>query len=214
MDGGGQLRDDAALERAGDQPRRGVVGVQPLDHRAVHEHPGHVGDEQDPLCAVPDRESGGGLVGVDVQRARGERCDHRDATSGERRANLGGSGRLGVADQAERLHPARAQPDRVAPQRQRVRADRRADLRVDLGQRLADDLEHLGGGHAASVDEGRGEPATLDLGRDLRTGAVHHDHLVPLLPQLGRAARSVGGDPAAQLQHDHAHVVYSALMRT
>ena len=40
------------------------------------------------------------------------------------------------------------------------------------------------------------------------------DHLVAFRGQRERLRRRVGGDPAAELQHDPAHVVYSALMRT
>ena len=54
----------------------------------------------------------------------------------------------------------------------------------------------------------------LHLRRDLRAGSVHDDDAVPLLPQRERLVRGAGGDAPAELDHDAAHVVYSALILT
>ncbi len=119
-----------------------------------------------------------------------------------------------MADEPERVHLGRLQPDRIAEERQRERPDRGTDVAVDLGEGAAHDVQHLAGRHPAPVDEGRGDPAALHLGRDLRAGSVHDDDVVSLLPQRERLGRGGGGDAPAELDHDAAHVVYSALIRT
>ena len=65
-------------------------------------------------------------------------------------------------------------------------ADRSADLRVDGGQRVADDGERSCARHAPSVDETDFEPGTREFGRDLRPGPVD-DADVVLLRQGQRA---------------------------
>ena len=85
---------------------------------------------------------------------------------------------------------------------------------MTVGERVADDFEHLGRRHAPPVDEGCLDPAPLHLGGDLRAGAVHDDDVVPLRAERERGRRSLRRHPAAELEHDPAHVVYSALIRT
>ena len=119
-----------------------------------------------------------------------------------------------VADEPERLDPSRPQPDRIAEQPDRSRADRRTDLGVHLGHRPADDVEHGVGRDPTTVDERRLDPTPLHLGGDLGPGSVDDDHLVPGAAQGMHLLRGLRGHAAAELEHDPAHVVYSALIRT
>ena len=59
--------------------------------------------------------------------------------------------------------------------------------------------------HAPSVDEPDLEPGALELGRDLRPGAVDDADLVPLR-QRERERRRLSRDRTADLEHDPAHV--------
>ena len=106
------------------------------------------------------------------------------------------------------------EPDLVAGETDGVRADRRAHGGVHLGEALADDLEHLGRRHAPPADEVRNEAALLHLFGDLRAGAVDDAHLTARGAQVGNGLRDAARRGAADLQHDDAHVRYSALMRT
>ena len=101
-----------------------VVGLEPVDDRVVDEDPGTSRHEHDPVGAQPDRERGRGLVGVDVERPLGEGGDDRDAAGRERLGHRRRRRRLRIADEPERADRRRAQPDLVAHQPDRVRADR------------------------------------------------------------------------------------------
>ena len=218
-DGRVELGDDAALEGAVAEHPVGVVDGDVLDHGALHQDAGDVADEHDPLGAEPDRERGRGLVGVDVERSDRARADRErrhdgDAAGRERLLDRRRRRRRRMPDEPERLHLGRLQADLVAEERERGRPDRGADVAVDLGERGAHDLQHLARRHPPPVDEGRVDAAALHLGRDLRPGAVDDDDVVALLPQGERLGRRGGGDAPAELDHDAAHVVYSALIRT
>ena len=157
--------------RAPPPPRRPAARWSARRRRGRRGRP----DEEDALRAESDRERGRGLVGVDVERACGERRDDRD-TSPAASASTTAAAREGLGS------PTRPSPSTGVPRARsrrrrdrRRRADRRADVGVDGRERLADDLEHLGCRHAAAVDERRLDPATLHLGRDLRSCAVDDD---------------------------------------
>ena len=119
-----------------------------------------------------------------------------------------------MADEPERVDLGRLQPDRIPEERQRKRPDSGTDVAVHLDKGASHDVQHLAGRHAASLDEGRCDSAALHLGRDLRPRSVHDDDVVPLLAQRERFVRGGGGDAPTELDHDAAHVVYSALIRT
>ena len=71
-----------------------------------------------------------------------------------------------------------------------------------------------GDGDAAAVDEPDGDAEPLELGRDLRSRPVHDDDVMTGRMEGKRLGRPLGRDATAELEHDPAHVVYSALMRT
>ena len=98
------------------------------------------------------------------------------------------------------------QADLVPEERHRERSDRRADARVDGREGAAHDRERRLARHAASVDEPDLEPGPLELGRDLRPGAMNDADLVPLR-QRERERRGFSRDGAADLEHDPAHVL-------
>ena len=89
-----------------------------------------------------------------------------------------------------------------------------AECGVDRLHRLAHDLERRQRRAPAALDELDGNPAPVHLLGDLRAGAVDDDDLVAFLGQSEDAARSVGGDGAADLHDQPGHDRYSALMRT
>ena len=108
-----------------------------------------------------------------------------------------------VADLAERRHRHREQPVAVAEHRHRDVAERGAELGVDLGHRLADDLERLGEVRRRPPTNSTGIAAPLHLLRDLRAGAVHDADLVAFLDEAEDAVGRLAGDGAADL-HDEA----------
>ena len=177
------------------------------------EDPRNVGEEEDALCAEPDRERGRHLVRVHVQRAAGEGRDDGHAALLERGDDLERPRRDRLADEPELGHLLRLEADLVAGERKRVRPDRRAHGGVDFGETLAHDLERLQRRDAASLDEANLETAALHLLRDLRAGAVHDAYGVPERAQLADDVGGAADRRAADLQHD-AHERYSALMRT
>ena len=175
-----------------------------VDDVAVDVEAGHVGEEDERPRAEPERERGGGVVGVHVQRPDGERRDdgHEPGTSSASRISRGAAGQR-VADLAERRHRHGQQAVAVAEHRHGDVAERGAELGVDLGHRLAHDLERLERGAPPAADELDRDRAPLHLERDLRAGAVHDADLVAFLDEaedpVGRLAR----DGAADL-HDEA----------
>ena len=184
-----------------------------LSTTSVVDHdPCDVRDEHEAIGAEPDRKRSRGLIGVDVERPDGERGDDRDPTAFERLGHRRGRRRLRIPDEPESGDLRRAQPDRVAEQPDRVRAELGADLGIDVRQRLTDHLEHLGRRHPPPVHEHRLDPTPLELGRDLGPRPVDDDDRASLpsegVGQLGRT----GCDAATQLEHDERHVVYSALI--
>ena len=114
-----QLRDDPALERARVEQLARLLGVDHGDDDAAVEQPGNVRDEEDALGLEPDRERGGHLVRVDVQRPGGERRDDRDQLLVERGDHDVRCARDGIADHAEHRHLQCVQSDLVAEQRDR-----------------------------------------------------------------------------------------------
>jgi hypothetical protein len=64
------------------------------------------------------------------------------------------------------------------------------------------------------VHELDGETATPELGVDLKTRAVDHDHLVTLVEEDERPPSRPARDAPSELDDDAAHVVYSAFSRT
>jgi hypothetical protein len=116
---------------------------------------------------------------------------------------------------ARALHAGSPAADRVAEQRQGARPDRATDVALTCARDCAHDVEHLGVVTRRPSTKRRIDPAALHLGRDLRPGAVDDDDVVALLPQRERLGRSRQLRPRpAELDHDAAHVVYSALIRT
>ena len=193
----------------------GGLDVDLPHHRAVHEHAGNVADEDDPLGAEADGERGGGLVGVDVERALGERRDDGDAACGQRILDCGRRGRDGVADEPERVDPVRTKTDLVAEQRHRVPSDRGADLRRSPRRATSRTTSSTSAVVTRRPSTNVGAiPLPLHLGRDLRACAVHDHDVVPGRAQRERLVGRHGGNPAAELEDDPAHVVYSALIRT
>ena len=193
----------------------GVVDRDVLDDDTVDQHARDVADEDDPLGAEPDCERGGRLVGVDVERPLRERRDHRDPACRECLLDSGGRGRDRVADEPERVDLGRPEPDRVAEQRRApgARSPRRPRaLTAASESRTTSSTSAVV--DAAPGDERGDDPASLHLRGDLRPGAVHDDDLVALRTQCERLRRRCRRDPAAELEHDPAHVVYSALIRT
>ena len=218
-DGGLELRHDAALERAVAQHPVGLVDGDVLDHNASHQHARDVTDEHDPFGTEADCERRRSLVGVDVERPPADepgrqRRDDRNPSGSERLLDCGRRRGSGVTDEPEILDLRGEQPDLVTEERNRRGADRGADLPVDLGERGANDLQHLGRGHAPPPDERRSDPPSLHLRRDLRPGTVDDDDLVARAMQRERLGCCPCRYPASKLEDDPAHVVYSALMRT
>ena len=186
-----------------------------VDHRAVDEHARDVADEQDPLGAEADGERRRRLVRVDVERApRGERRDDRDPARGERVDDGRRRRRDGMPTSPSASTCVAARPIASPQSGTAAGPDRAQTSRVDLGQRLPHDLEHLRRRHPAPVDERGLDAAPLHLGGDLRPGPVH-DHDVVALPARARALRgSRSATRPPSLRTTTAHVVYSALMRT
>ena len=106
---------------------------------------------------------------------------------------------------AELGHAHRVEPDLVAEERHGLWADRLAEPGVDGGERLAHDRQRRVARHAPPVDEPNLEPGTLELGGDLRPGAVDDADLV-LLGQRERERRRLSRDRPADLEDDAAHV--------
>ena len=119
-----------------------------------------------------------------------------------------------MTDKPERLHLRRAKTDCITEERDRVGADRGADLAVHLGERIAYDPQHLGGRHPPAVNERGDDPPPLHLRCDLRPCSVNDNDIVPRRAQRQCLAGCDRRDPATELEDDPAHVVYSALMRT
>ena len=216
-DRGLELRHDPALERAVAEQAVGLVGADRGDDVSVDQHARHIGHEEDPLCPEAGGEGDRGLIGVDVERALRQGGDDRDPALAEARSSTSG-GRLGqrIADEAELGNLRRLEADLVAHQADARGPDRGAERRVDLGERLADDLERLRGRVAAAVDEANLE-AALAASRAEICGpapwttttswpsAASSRIVAPRL--LRRLAPPI-------LSDDEAHVVYSALIRT
>ena len=59
-----------------------------------------------------------------------------------------------------------------------------------------------------------GDAPASQLVVDLRPRAVNHDDLVPEPDELPHPTRGARRDAPAELDHDAAHVVYSAFSRT
>ena len=104
----------------------------------------------------------------------------------------------------------RLDPDFVAHQADRGRADRIAQQPVHPDQGLADDLERGRARQPPAPYELDLEPPPLHLGRDLRTGAVDDAHLVSVLVQGQRPGGRGPGDCPADLEDDPAHHVPEA----
>ena len=185
-----------------------------MDQLAVAVDAGHVGEEVDPLRADAERERGRGLVGVDVQRAARERRDDGDETGVERLEHRRRGGRQRAADEPELGHEHRLEPDLVTRERHRLRPDRRTDRGVHALEALADDLEPLRRRYTPTGDELHVEAAPLHLLGDLGAGAVDDAHPVSRGAQLRDRLGHAAGGRAADLQHDDAHVRYSALILT
>ena len=148
--------------------------------------------------------SGPGAIG----ETTGHPARYENGEHGARR------GRNRAADQSELGHVLGRKTDLVAEEADGVRTDCRAHRRVDLGEALADDLEHLGRRYAPPADKAELEAAALHLLRDLRAGAVDDAHLIARSAQIRDRLGDAAGGGAAHFQHDDAHVRYSALMRT
>ncbi len=61
------------------------------EHLAVDDNAGDIGDEDEPVGAERNREHGGSVVGIHIQRASRERRDHRDAAAARTPQRLGGT---------------------------------------------------------------------------------------------------------------------------
>ena len=114
-------------ERALREQPLGLVDADRLRDSSAEQEPRDVGDEEEPVGAEPDRERGGGLVRVDVQRPDGERRDDRDEAGGERVLDRSRRARERRADEAELRDTRGVEPDLVAEERHRdaARARRR-----------------------------------------------------------------------------------------
>jgi hypothetical protein len=165
-----------------------------------------VREEDDPLRVESDGERRRRLVGVHVQRAKGERCDDRDPAGSQRVEDGLGAARLGHSDVPELRHAGRAESDLVPGETDRAIPQQPADLAIDIEQRPAHDLERGPIGDAPAADERDGQACACHRGRDLRAAAVDDDCIVELAELRG------AGDRPSDLEDDH--VVYSALIRT
>ncbi len=204
---------DAAVERTlGEHPAR-VSDADRVDDLVVDVEACDVGEEDEASRAETERERGGRVVGVHVQRPDRERCDDRDLSRLQRCEDLLRPARQRVADLPERRHRHGEEPVAVPEHGHREVAERGAERGVDLLHRLADDLERRARRAPAALDELDGNAAPLHLLGDLRAGAVHDDDLVTFLGESEDAVCSIAGDGAADL-HDQPHDRYSALMRT
>jgi hypothetical protein len=111
------------------------------------------------------------------------------------------------ADQPQLGSRNGSKPDLVAGEADSARANRLAQLRVDLEQHLPDDCDRGLVGHAPSVDERHRQSGTHHCRGDLPAAAVHNDRV----PKLAEVRPD---DRAADLHDKAAHVVYSALILT
>ena len=117
-------------------------------------------------------------------------------------------------DVMERTDLGGLEPHLVTEEREGKRHDRAADVVVDRCERGPHDVQHLRCRHPPPVDEARVDSPALHLRRDLRPGPVDDDDIVSLHAQGDGLGRCGGGDAPTELDHDAAHVVYSALIRT
>ena len=181
----------------------GFVGDDRIRDLALQEHAGDVREEQQALGAEADREGCRRLVGIDVHRAVGKRRDDGYPAGGQRVEDRLGRGRDRAAYVAQLGNPDGGED--AFRNRERSRTDGGGDLGIDRGERLADDLEHGVARHAPAVDELDGDPATLELARDLGPRAVDHDDLVALSHERLDPVRRVVRHRATDLDDDEAH---------
>ena len=211
MDGGHQLRHDAALEPAVGEARLGVVGRQHGRDLAVDEDARDVAHEDDPLGAEPDGERRGRLVGVDVERAFGERRDHRHEPGVERLEHRGGRDGSGS-------------PTRPSASTRAARSPISSPNSATAAGPIAAQTSAL----TAASDARTTSSTSGVVTRRPRTkaGAIPRRSIsllicgpAPCTTTVRRPASASadcdrgGGDAAAELQDDR-HVVYSALSRT
>ena len=206
---GEELRDDAAVEDAAVDERLRAMRVDRVDELAVAIDAGHVGEEADPRRADADGERGRHLVGVHVQRAARERRDDRDAAGRERVEHRRRRTRERPADEPELRQLLRLEPDLVACERQRERADRRADGCADRGEALAHDLEPGRRRHPASADEVTSRPRR-SISSEICGPAPCTTHTGSSSAAIAAATPPVDAPPT--FRHDH--VRYSALIFT
>ena len=200
-DGSTQLRDDAAAELAGVQQSLGLVDLDRRRDGAAEEEARDVCDEQEPLRTETDGEGRRRLVGVDVERPRRERRDDGQEARAEHELDGRRTRRERRADEAELRDPHSFETDLVAEERHGERPDSRADRLVDGGERARGRPRAPRRSSRAGPRRTAPRDRPLELGRDLRAGAVDDADLV-----RGREAERersrVARDRAADLEDD------------
>jgi len=95
---------------------------------------------------------------------------------------------------------------------------RRAECGGQLGPDGDQRRAHIGEGRRICVATARYEdsrdPPLVQLSGDLGAGSVNDDDLLARGVELERTPYGRRGDASTELEHDAAHVVYSALSRT
>ena len=98
-----------------------------------------IGDEDEAVGAQPDRQRCRGVIGVDVERAFGERRDDRHPAVREQLPEAVRCGGEGDTDTAELRDELGFEPELVTEDRHGARPDRVAQLLVLGAHRFADD---------------------------------------------------------------------------
>ena len=107
-----------------------------------------------------------------------------------------------LADETELRKRRRREPDLVTDEVEGRGAECGGQLGPDGDQRPAHDGEGRRIREATARNESRSEPDRLQLGRDLRAGAVDDDDLVARRMPFERDPDRVASDATAQLQND------------